>query len=133
MLSFPVSLLTATAFIEGIKRVIRRRLPLTESKAPIGRPESTSDCPMKHAAPGVTPRSSILEHESSDVELDVLRATSVVYQDIREVLGLSLVTISYIMVVIYILIHFRRNLMAVRNGSNGCDRLQKSHFARNTS
>jgi hypothetical protein len=47
---------------------------------------------MKHAAPGMAPRGSILEHESSDVELGVLRATSVVSEDIREVLGLSTVT-----------------------------------------
>jgi len=44
---------------------------------------------MKHAAPGMASRGSFLERESLDVELGVLRATSAVSDDIREVLGLS--------------------------------------------
>ena len=130
MLRFPVSLLTATALIEAIKRIIRRRSSLRTLNALVESPESTSNCPMKHAAPGMAPRGSILEHEYSDVEL---RATRVVSEDIREVLGLSKVTISYIMAVIYILMHLRRILMSVKSGSNWCDRLQKSQFARSTS
>ena len=129
MLRFPVSLLTATALIEAIKRVIRRRSSLTKMNAPVESLESTSDCLMKHAAPGTAPRGSILEQESSDV----LRATSVVSEDIREALGLSTVTVLYILVVFYILIHLRRRLMSVRNGSNWCDRLQESQFAQSTS
>jgi len=93
MLRFSVSLLTATAFIEAIKGVIRRRLSLPKLNTPVESLKSTSDCPMKHAAPSVVPRGSILEHESSDVEPGVLRATSAVFEDIREVLGLSTVTI----------------------------------------
>ncbi|KAF8497913.1 hypothetical protein F5888DRAFT_263079 [Russula emetica] len=89
MLRFPVSLLTATALIEAIKRVIRRRLSLTKSNASVESLKSTSDCPMKHAAPGMASRGSFLERESLDVELGVLRATSAVSDDIREVLGLS--------------------------------------------
>jgi hypothetical protein len=130
MLRFPVSLLTATALIEAIKRVIRRRSSLTKLNAPVESLKSTSDCPMKHAAPGMAPRGSILERESSDVELGVLRAVS---EDIRKVLGLSTVTISCIPVVFYILMHLRGRLMSVRNGSNWCDQLQKSQFARSTS
>jgi hypothetical protein len=123
MLRFPVSLLTATALIEAIKRVIRRRSSLMKLNAPVESLKSTSDCPMKHAAPGMAPRGSILERESSDVELGVLRATSAAFEDIRKVLGLSTVTISYILVVFDILMHPRRRLMSVRNGSNWCDHL----------
>jgi hypothetical protein len=133
MLRFPVSLLTATALIEAIKRVIRRRSFLTKLNAPAENLKPISDCPMKHAAPGMGPRGSTLEREPSDVEPGVLRATSAVSKDIRKVLGLSTVTISYILVVFYILMHLRRRLMSVRNGSNWCDRLQKSQFARSTS
>jgi len=136
MLRFPVSLLTATALIEAIKQVTRRRLSRTKLNAPVESLKSTSggtDCPMKHAAPGRVPRGSILERESSDVELGVLHATSAVSEDIRKVLGLSTVTISYIPIVFHILIHLRRRLMSVKNGSNRCDRLQKIQFARSTS
>jgi len=94
MLHFPVSLLTATALIEAIERVIRRRSFFTKLNASVESLKSTFDCPMKHAAPGMAPHGSSLECESSDVELGVLRATSAVSEDIREVLGLSTVTIS---------------------------------------
>lgn len=99
MLRFPVSLLTATVLIEAIKRANRRRLSRTKLNAPAESLKSTSDCPMKHSAPGMPPRGSILERESSDVELVVLRATSAVFEDIRKVLGLSTVTMSYILIV----------------------------------
>jgi hypothetical protein len=133
MLRFPVSLLTATVLIEAIKRVIRRRLSRTKLNAPAESLKSTSDCPMKHSAPGMPPRGGILERKSSDIELGVLRATSAVSEDIRKVLGLSTVTMSYLLVVFQILMHLRRRLMSVRNGSNRCDRLLKSQFARSTS
>lgn len=129
MLHFPVSLLTATALIEAVKRVIRRRLPLTTLNAP----KSTSDCPVKHAAPDMAPGGSILEHESSEVDPGVLHTMNAVSEDIRAVLGLSTVTILHILVVFYILTHLRRRLMSVRNGSNWCDRPQKSQFARSIS
>ena len=121
MLHFPVSLLTATALIEAIERVIRRRSSFTKLNASVETLKSTFDCPMKHAAPGMAPHGSSLECESSDVELGVLRATSAVSEDIRGVLGLSTVKISYILVVFYILIHLRRRFMSVRNGSHWCD------------
>ena len=133
MLRFPVSLLTATALIEAIKRVIRRRLSPTKLNAPFESLESTSDCRMQHAALGMAPRGNILERGPSNVELGILRATSAVSEDIRKVLGLSTVTILYILVVFYILMYLRRRLMSVRNGSNWCDRFQKSQFARSTS
>ena len=133
MLRFPVSLLTATALIEAIKRVIRRRLSLTKLNAPAESPESTSDCPQKHAAPSMDPPGTVLKRKSSDAELGVLRPTSVVSEDIREVLGLSMVMISYILIVFYILMHLRRRLTSVRCGSNWCDRFQESQFARSTS
>ena len=116
MLRFPVSLLTATALIEAIKGVIHRRLSLTKLNVPVESLKSTSDCPMKHAASGTPPLGSILERE--DVQSGALRATNAVSEDIRKVLGISTVTISYILVVFYILTHFRRKLMSVRNGSN---------------
>ena len=133
MLRFPVSLLTATALIEAIKRVIRRRLSPTKLNAPFESLESTSDCRMQHAALEMAPRGNILERGPSNVELGILRATSAVSEDIRKVLGLSTVTILYILVVFYILMYLRRRLMSVRNGSNWCDRFQKSQFARSTS
>jgi hypothetical protein len=133
MLRFPVSLLTATALIEAIKRVIHRRLSRTKLNAPAESLKPTSDRHIKHAAAGIAPPGSILKRESSDVELGVLRATSAVSGDIREVLDLSTVTISYILVVFFILMHLRRRLMSVKNGSNRCDRLPKSQFARSTS
>ncbi len=102
MLRFPVSLLMATALIEAIKRVLSRRLSLTKLNTPIESLESTSDCSMKHAVPGMAPRGSIPERQFSD-ELGVPRATSTVSEDIREVMGLSTVTISYILVVFHIL------------------------------
>jgi hypothetical protein len=134
MLHFPVSLLTATALMEAIKRVIRRRLSLAKSNAPAESLNSTYDGRMKHAAPGVPPQGIILEHESSDRrELGILRDTSAVFEDIREVLGLS--TVKYCMLGWFfcILTHLRRRPMSVRNGSRWCDRLQKSQFARSTS
>jgi hypothetical protein len=110
MLRFPVSLLTATALIEAIKRVIRRRLSFTKLNAPVESLKSTSGCLMKHAAPGMAPRGNIPERESSDVEQGVLRATSAISKDIREVLGLSTVTISYTLVAFYILIHSQEKI-----------------------
>lgn len=89
MLRFPVSLLTATALIEAIKRVTRRRLSFKKLNGPAESLKSTSDCPMKHATLGMAPRDSILERESSDIELDVQHTTSAVSEDIRKVLGLS--------------------------------------------
>jgi hypothetical protein len=103
MLRFPVSLLTATALIEAIKRVLSRRLSPTKLNTPVEGLESTSDCLMKHAASGMAPRGSIPERQFSDVELGVLRATSALSEDIREVLGLSMVTILYILVVFHVL------------------------------
>src|SRR5713226_9439914 len=90
MLCFPVSLLTATALIESIKQVIRRRLSFAMLNAPAESPKSTSDCPMRHAAPGGALQSNV-EHESSEVESEILRKTSAVFKDIREVLELSTV------------------------------------------
>jgi hypothetical protein len=91
MLRFPVSLLTATALIEAIKRVIRRRLSLRKLNAPAEGPNSTYDSPVKHAAPGVPPEGSILKHGFLDLELGILRTMSAALEDIREVLGLSTV------------------------------------------
>ena len=87
MLRFPVSLLTATALIEAIKRVICRRLSSTKLNVPA----STCDCPTKHPVPGVAPQGNTLENETSDLELAALRATRAVSKDIRKVLGLSTV------------------------------------------
>lgn len=91
MLRFPVSLLTATALIEAIKRVIRRRSSLTNLDAQAESLYPTYDCPTKHAVPGLALRGNIQEHENSDLELAILRATSAVSEDIRKVLGLSMV------------------------------------------
>ena len=102
MLRFPVSLLTATALIEAIKRVLSRRLFLAKSNTPVESLESTSDCPVVHVS-GMASRGNILERESSDVELGVLHAAETVSEDILKVLGLSTVIISYILVVFYIL------------------------------
>ena len=95
MLCFPVSLLTATALIEAIKRVIRRRLSLTKSNAQAGNLNSTYDCPLEHAMPGVAPQVSFLERESSDLELGMLRSLRAVMEDLHHVLGLSTVNIVY--------------------------------------
>ncbi len=131
MLCFPVSLLTATALIESIKQVIRRRLSFAMLNAPAESPKSTSDCPMRHAAPGGALQSNV-EHESSEVESEILRKTSAVFKDIREVLDLSTVRRLYVRLFFYILTHPRRRLMSVRDGSNWCDRPQRSRFARST-
>ena len=80
MLRFPVSLLTATALIEAIKRVICCRLSA-----------STCDCPTNHLVPGLALQDNAVENESSDLELAALRATRSVSNDIRKVLGLSTV------------------------------------------
>jgi hypothetical protein len=98
MLRFPVSLLTATALIEAIKRVIRRRLSFTKLNAPAGCPNSSCDCPMKQAALGVAPQGSILERESTDLESGILPAMSAVL-DIRKVLGLS--TVKYCIFILF--------------------------------
>ena len=95
MLCFPVSLLTATALIETIKRVIRRRLSLTKSNVPAESLNSIYDCPLEHSMPGIAPRVSILERESSDLELGTLRSLRAVLEDIHHVLGLSTVNIVY--------------------------------------
>ena len=92
MLCFPVSLLTATALIEAIKRVVRCRLSLTKSDVPA---ESIYDCPLEHAMPGVAPQVNFLERESSDLELGMLRSLRAVLEDIHHVLGLSTVSIVY--------------------------------------
>jgi hypothetical protein len=130
MLYFPVSLLTATAFIEAIKRVIRRRLSPTKMNAPAKSLNSTYD--LKHAVPGVAPRVSIPEHESSDLELGIPRSLRVVLEDIHEVLGLSTV-IVYFGCIFHVLTHLRRRPMSVRSGLHWCDWLQRSRFARSTS
>lgn len=91
MLRFPVSLLTATALIEAIKRVICRRSSPTDLNAPAESLNPTYDCPTEHAAPGLALRGNIQEHENADLELAILRATSAVSEDIRKVLGLSMV------------------------------------------
>jgi hypothetical protein len=82
----------------------------------------------------ILPPGSILEHESSDVELGLLSlcATSAVSEVVREILDFSTVIISYILVVFYMLMHLRR-LMSVKDGSNRCGRLLESQFARSTS
>jgi hypothetical protein len=131
MLCFPVSLLTATALVESIKRVIRRRLSFVKLNAPAESPKSTSDCPMRDAAPGGALQ-SIVEHESSEVESEILCKTSAVFMDIRKVLGFSTVGCLYVRLFFYILTHLRRRLMSVRDGSNWCDWPQRSQFARST-
>ena len=95
MLCFPVSLLTATALIEAIKRVVRRRLSPTKSNVPAESLNSIYDCPSEHAMPGVAPQVSFLERESSDIELGMLRSLRAVLEDIHHVLGLSTVNIVY--------------------------------------
>lgn len=91
MLGFRVSLLTATALIEAIKRVIRCRLSAAR----------TCDCPTTYVAPGVALQGNTMENEYSDLESATLRATRAVSEDIRKVLGLSTVgKILYIWVVV---------------------------------
>lgn len=93
MLRFPVSLLTATALIEAITRVVHRRLSIIKT---ITRAENLRHIGDEHrnhddVAPGAgvsTPEITPV-HEPADTELDKLRATGTVFEDIREILGLS--------------------------------------------
>jgi hypothetical protein len=85
MLRFPVSLLTATALIEGITRVVSRQPTLLKSRACAECFNRTCDCHLKNAAPY---EALSLEDIPTDTELRILR-TSGVLKDIRAVLGLS--------------------------------------------
>jgi len=89
MLRFPVSLLTATALIEGITRVVHRRLSVTKTTT---RAECIGGWHMIHddTAPGAGASTEITQvDEPGDADLDMLRSTSTVFEDIRETLGLS--------------------------------------------
>jgi hypothetical protein len=93
MLRFPVSLLTATALSHTIKQVIHHRLLLFKGnpEKAVRRPDCSCDCHMKIATSGRFAQNTVLEYEQSDSELNILRSASAVLEDIREVLGLSVV------------------------------------------
>jgi hypothetical protein len=93
MLRFPVSLLTATALSHAIKQVVHHRLLLLKGdpEKAVRRPDCSCDCHMKIATSSRFPQNTVLEHEQSDSELNLLRSASAVLDDIREVLGLSVV------------------------------------------
>jgi len=91
MLRFPVSLLTATAISYAIKRVIHRRLSLLKVRNTTECPACACDCHMELASPGGFPQNTVPEHELTDTELEMLGSMNAVLEDIREVLGFSVV------------------------------------------
>ncbi|KAI0251699.1 hypothetical protein BJV78DRAFT_1125880 [Lactifluus subvellereus] len=83
LLRFPVSLLTATALIEGITRVVCSSAEY---------PSCTCDCPVEHSASReALLEAPFLEDKPTNTELCILRTTSGVLKDIQAVLGLSVV------------------------------------------
>ena len=78
MLRFPVALLTATALIEAITRIVCRHLSLTKLRA-------------RYAMSDNTKAMVSLEEKPTDEESRILHATSGLFEDIRTVLGLSVV------------------------------------------
>jgi hypothetical protein len=80
MLHFPVALLTATALIEAITRVVCRHLSLMKLRNRAAK-YAMSDNTM----------TLFLEEKPTDEESRILRATSGLFEDIRMVLGLSAV------------------------------------------
>lgn len=91
MLRFPVSLLTVTAISHAIKRVIHRRFSLSRMRNSTECHACACDCHMQLASPGGFPQNTVPEHELTDTELAILGSMNAVLEDIREVLGLSIV------------------------------------------
>ena len=91
MLRFPVSLLTATAISCAIKRVIHRRLSLLKVINTTDHPVCACACHMELASPGGFSENTVPEHELTDAELAILGSMNAVLEDIREILGLSVV------------------------------------------
>ena len=91
MLRFPVSLLTATAISYAIKRVVHRRLSLMKVRNTTEHTACTCDCHMELELPAGFPQDTAPEHELTDAELTILGPMNAVLEDIREVLGLSVV------------------------------------------
>ncbi len=92
MLRFPVSLLTAAALSHAILQVVHHRRALLEAGKAAEHPGCACACHhMKPAAAGGFPQNTVPEHEPSNAELGILHPTSAVLEDIREVLGLSVV------------------------------------------
>jgi hypothetical protein len=91
MLRFPVSLLTATAISHAIQRVIHRRLSLMKLRNTTEHTACACDCHMGLALPAEFPQDTVPEHELTDTELTILGSMHAVLEDIREVLGLSVV------------------------------------------
>ncbi|KAH9956011.1 hypothetical protein BC827DRAFT_1140235 [Russula dissimulans] len=93
MLRFPVSLLTATALIEAITRVVCRRLSVMRMTTRAEHLERIGDWRVNHGdtipGAGVSTPEITSVHEPADAELNMLRATTTVFEDIREILGLS--------------------------------------------
>jgi hypothetical protein len=93
MLRFPVSLLTATALIEAITRVVCRRLSVMRMTTRAEHLERIGDWRVNHddtiPGAGVSTPEITSVHEPADAELNMLRATTTVFEDIREILGLS--------------------------------------------
>lgn len=91
MLRFPVSLLTATAISHAIKRVVHRRFSLLKVRSTTERAACVCDCDMELALRAEFPQDTVPEHELTDTELTILGSMHAVLEDIREVLGLSVV------------------------------------------
>ena len=80
-----MSLLTATALIEAITRVVY-------SSADCSSCTCDFDCPVGHSASHeALPEAPFLEDKPANTELSILRITSGVLKDIHTVLGLSVV------------------------------------------
>jgi hypothetical protein len=91
MLRFPVSLLTAAAIGHAIRRVAHNRPSLLKGETAVECPNCACGCHMNAAASGKSFQNTVLEHEQRDAELSMLRSTSGLLEDIREVLGLPVV------------------------------------------
>src|ERR1700761_8987229 len=111
MLRFPVALLTATALIEAITRVVYRHLSLMKRS-----PYATG--------------MSVNTNEEAHI---VLNATSGLFDDIRTVLGLSAVRHPTWLCDLCLLTYVRIRSGSARSGLQRCGGFQHTPCARNTS
>jgi len=100
MLRFPVSLLTATALIEAITRVVCRQPSVMRMTTSAEHLRRIGDWRMNrdNTVPGAcvsTPEITPV-HEPADAELNMLCATTTLFEDIREILGLSEVWTTFL-------------------------------------
>lgn len=92
MLRFPVSLVTTTALIEAITRVVCHHLSLINLKlrTRAGCLDCICECHTKHAmSDNLNTKALSLEEKPTDEESRILHATCGLLEDIRTLLGLS--------------------------------------------